>query len=242
MGADFTVQPLLNKSEARVFRELDRIVIDCNPAWQVMAQVSLGEILRSKDADAYGCINSNGSTCFSWTTTASPACDRISRHCTSSDYRRGSRCSQEGGATAGRHRLSRGGSRPHNSLRPQASGRETRRQADSGSIATQGMHVASRADLRLLRRYNWSYMVLTTETRPLGRQRRIPRWVHQAAEAAKDRNAGIERAAACCCFHLRMLSRTRNRSTPLHADCASIPQNEKPRPQGPGFSPIWLRG
>lgn len=58
MGADFTAQPLLNKSEARVFRELDRIVIDCNPAWQVMAQVSLGEILRSKDADAYGCINS----------------------------------------------------------------------------------------------------------------------------------------------------------------------------------------
>jgi hypothetical protein len=58
MGADFTVQPLLNKSEARVFRELDRMVIDCNSGWQVMAQVSLGEILRSKDADAYRCINS----------------------------------------------------------------------------------------------------------------------------------------------------------------------------------------
>ena len=58
MGATYTVQPLLNKSEARVFRELDRIVISCNPNWQVMAQVSLGEILRSKDADAYSCINS----------------------------------------------------------------------------------------------------------------------------------------------------------------------------------------
>jgi hypothetical protein len=58
MGANFTVQPLLNKSEARVFKELDRIVIGCNPDWQVMAQVSLGEILRSKDADAYSCINS----------------------------------------------------------------------------------------------------------------------------------------------------------------------------------------
>ncbi|QND41673.1 DUF2726 domain-containing protein [Rhizobium leguminosarum bv. viciae] len=58
LGANFTVQPLLNKSEARVFKELDRIVIGCNPAWQVMAQVSLGEILRSKDADAYRCINS----------------------------------------------------------------------------------------------------------------------------------------------------------------------------------------
>ena len=56
MGATFTIQPLLNKKEARVFKELDRIVISCNPAWQVMAQVSLGEILRSKDADAYSCI------------------------------------------------------------------------------------------------------------------------------------------------------------------------------------------
>ncbi len=58
MSSTFTIQPLLNKSEARVFKELDRIVIGCNPAWQVMAQVSLGEILRSKDADAYRCINS----------------------------------------------------------------------------------------------------------------------------------------------------------------------------------------
>ena len=58
MGASFTPQPLLNKSEARLFKELDHAVISCNPGWQVMAQVSLGEILRSKDADAYSCINS----------------------------------------------------------------------------------------------------------------------------------------------------------------------------------------
>ncbi|POH33701.1 MULTISPECIES: DUF2726 domain-containing protein [Sinorhizobium] len=58
MSSNFTIQPLLNKSEARLFKELDRIVIGCNPAWQVMAQVSLGEILRSKDAEAYRCINS----------------------------------------------------------------------------------------------------------------------------------------------------------------------------------------
>jgi hypothetical protein len=58
MSADFTRQPLLNKSEARVFRALDRVVIACNPGWQVMAQVSLGEVLRCKDTDAYGCINS----------------------------------------------------------------------------------------------------------------------------------------------------------------------------------------
>jgi hypothetical protein len=58
MGADFTIKRLLNKGEARVFKELDRVVMSCNPGWQVMAQVSLGEILRSKDSAAYGCINS----------------------------------------------------------------------------------------------------------------------------------------------------------------------------------------
>ncbi|MBX5024473.1 DUF2726 domain-containing protein [Rhizobium lentis] len=58
MRSQFTIQPLLNKSEARVFRELDSMVIGCNSSWQVMAQVSLGEILRSTDADAYRCINS----------------------------------------------------------------------------------------------------------------------------------------------------------------------------------------
>lgn len=58
MGATFTIQPLLNKSEARLFKEVDRVVISQNPDWQVMAQASLGEILRSKDAVAYGCINS----------------------------------------------------------------------------------------------------------------------------------------------------------------------------------------
>ena len=58
MGAEFSIQPLLNKSETRVFKELDRMVIACDPTWQVMAQVSLGEILRSKDSGAYSCINS----------------------------------------------------------------------------------------------------------------------------------------------------------------------------------------
>ncbi len=58
MGANFTIQPLLNKREARVFWELDRIVISINPEWQVMAQVSVGEILRCQDVEAYRCINS----------------------------------------------------------------------------------------------------------------------------------------------------------------------------------------
>jgi hypothetical protein len=58
MRADFRPRPLLNKSEAQVFRALDKAVIARNPGWQVMAQVSLGEFLASDDKDAYFCINS----------------------------------------------------------------------------------------------------------------------------------------------------------------------------------------
>jgi hypothetical protein len=57
MSAQFSVQPILNKGEARVFKELDRMVLARNPGWQVMAQVSVGEILRCRDAEAYACIN-----------------------------------------------------------------------------------------------------------------------------------------------------------------------------------------
>ena len=58
MQADFTMQPLLNKSEARVFAVLDKLVVElAPPGWQVMAQVSLGEILRCEDKAAYFCIN-----------------------------------------------------------------------------------------------------------------------------------------------------------------------------------------
>lgn len=58
MNAEFATKPLLNRSEARVFKELNRAVSSCSAPWQVMAQVSLGEILRCKDAGAYSCINS----------------------------------------------------------------------------------------------------------------------------------------------------------------------------------------
>jgi hypothetical protein len=58
MRADFKSRSLLNKSEARAFRELDAMVIARNPAWQVMAQVCVGEFLSSDDTDAYRCINS----------------------------------------------------------------------------------------------------------------------------------------------------------------------------------------
>jgi hypothetical protein len=58
MNADFKAQPLLNKSEARLFRAMDKMVIElAPPGWQVMAQVSLGEILRCEDKAAYACIN-----------------------------------------------------------------------------------------------------------------------------------------------------------------------------------------
>lgn len=58
MKADFKPQKLLNKSEARLFKAIDRQVLEAKPGWQVMAQVSLGEILRCEDKDAYLCINS----------------------------------------------------------------------------------------------------------------------------------------------------------------------------------------
>lgn len=56
--ARFTARPLLNRSEAKVFDALDKAVIARNPGWQVMAQVSLGEILASPDQDAYLAVNS----------------------------------------------------------------------------------------------------------------------------------------------------------------------------------------
>jgi hypothetical protein len=58
MHAEFKPQRLLNKSEARLFRAIDKMVLEMRPNWQVMAQVSLGEILKSDDKDAYACINS----------------------------------------------------------------------------------------------------------------------------------------------------------------------------------------
>jgi hypothetical protein len=58
MKADFKPQRLLNKSEARLFSAIDKWVIELRPRWQVMAQVSLGEILKCEDKAAYACINS----------------------------------------------------------------------------------------------------------------------------------------------------------------------------------------
>lgn len=58
LNAQFRVRRILNKSEARVFDELKQAVMGCDATWHVMAQVSLGEILRCEDREAFGCINS----------------------------------------------------------------------------------------------------------------------------------------------------------------------------------------
>ena len=58
MKAKFRRRALLNKKEAPVFHSLDKFVIERNPGWQVMAQVSVGEFLASDDKDAYFAINS----------------------------------------------------------------------------------------------------------------------------------------------------------------------------------------
>ena len=58
MNAEFKVQPLLNKSETKLFMALEKMVAEMAPGWRVMAQVSLGEVLQSKDYAAYRCINS----------------------------------------------------------------------------------------------------------------------------------------------------------------------------------------
>ena len=58
MKAEFKPQRLLNRSEARLFKAIDRQVLEARPGWQVMAQVSLGEILKCEDKAAYACINS----------------------------------------------------------------------------------------------------------------------------------------------------------------------------------------
>jgi len=58
MKADFQSRPLLNQPEAKVFKALDKAVVERNPQWQVMAQVSLGEFLSSKSRKAFFSVNS----------------------------------------------------------------------------------------------------------------------------------------------------------------------------------------
>lgn len=58
MNAEFRPKPVLNKSETKLFMALEKMVAEMTPGWRLMAQVSLGEVLQSKDHAAYRCINS----------------------------------------------------------------------------------------------------------------------------------------------------------------------------------------
>ncbi|MFN4113116.1 MAG: DUF2726 domain-containing protein [Sphingomonadaceae bacterium] len=58
MGARFTRRALLNHKEMRVFTAIERLLSDANAGWRLMAQVSLGEILWSRDRAAFLAVNS----------------------------------------------------------------------------------------------------------------------------------------------------------------------------------------
>jgi len=58
MQADFTPRVLLNAKERRVLACLDRVLADEAPSWRAMGQVSLGEMIASKDEKAYFAVNS----------------------------------------------------------------------------------------------------------------------------------------------------------------------------------------
>jgi len=58
MSAVFQARPIMSKAEASVFYAAERAVRKLDIKGRVMAQVCLGEILRSPDDDAYRAINS----------------------------------------------------------------------------------------------------------------------------------------------------------------------------------------
>lgn len=58
MAASFKPRVILNRKESRVFSAVERTIDDLGMDWQLMAQVSLGEILWSDDKPAYWAINS----------------------------------------------------------------------------------------------------------------------------------------------------------------------------------------
>jgi len=58
MKARFTAQPVLNVPERRLLECIDKALAELSPGWRAMAQVSLGEVLRSEFKDAFMAINS----------------------------------------------------------------------------------------------------------------------------------------------------------------------------------------
>lgn len=57
-SSEFRKRPLMNKSEYRVFCNLEKLLSVSHRGCRVFAQVSLGEILGSDDKEAYLAINS----------------------------------------------------------------------------------------------------------------------------------------------------------------------------------------
>lgn len=57
MEATFKARPLLNKPEKRLIAVIDKALAEERPGWRAMGQVSLGEVLRSDDKDAFWAIN-----------------------------------------------------------------------------------------------------------------------------------------------------------------------------------------
>jgi hypothetical protein len=58
MHANFKRRPLLSKKEARVLYKAEDTIRNAKLGWRAMAQVCLGEVLRSPDNHAFAAINS----------------------------------------------------------------------------------------------------------------------------------------------------------------------------------------
>lgn len=56
--ASFDKRNILNKAEMRVFRAAEQAIEEAKLSWRVLAQVSLGEVLRTPCQRAYSTINS----------------------------------------------------------------------------------------------------------------------------------------------------------------------------------------
>jgi hypothetical protein len=57
MNSKFSAKPLLNGQEIHVHRALEPLVADMLPGWRLMAQVSLGEIVRGDGLAAHNSVN-----------------------------------------------------------------------------------------------------------------------------------------------------------------------------------------
>lgn len=57
MNADFQSRTLLNKPERRLLNCIDQVLAEEKSGWRAMGQVSLGEILYSRDKAAFWAIN-----------------------------------------------------------------------------------------------------------------------------------------------------------------------------------------